>query len=493
MSAAIALAPARALLAPRRALLWGVALAVAALVLRINAASRSLWLDEAISVYQVDRPIRDLLLAQVNGFHPPLYHLQLHYWIAAFGESPLALRALSMAWSLVAVAALAAWSREAFPELSPVPAALLAAVGPFAVWYGSEARMYAQLLALSALAGWLAWRLLGRGVRPARLAGLALTLAALAYTHYFGMLFVITLAGVALTAAVASPLRTRALAVLAGLGIALTAVAPWLVYVAMHRHAAGVGPEYPAPDLFSVLIAALEMLVGFHSPVALGALAAGWPALCLLAMALLPRMRRVHWRVSGLFALTAVPPLLLVVASALARNVFDPRYLTVSVAPLYILLGALWQAVPAGRWRRAGGAALVALACAVSVVEVTDAGNPKLYQLREAMAAVRADTAPGDALVLAPDFQRKPVVHYYGAPAGVRVIPAIEPAGTWRAARGAQRVALVSEFDDAALAGTTEGPEAFRRYFAAHGRLVAKHTYAHTTVRIYQPREASER
>jgi hypothetical protein len=95
--------------------------------------------------------------------------------------------------------------------------------------------------------------------------------------------------------------------------------------------------------------------------------------------------------------------------------------------------------------------------------------------------------------VLTPDFQRQPVVSYFGAPRGVRVIPAIEPADAWRAAQGAQRVALVSEFDHAALAGSADRPEAFRRYFAAHAHLVAKHTYIHTTVRIYRPREAGER
>ena len=51
---------------------------------------------------------------------------------------------------------------EALPRRSALPAATFAALSPFAVWYATEVRMYAQVLALTALAGWLAYRVLAR-------------------------------------------------------------------------------------------------------------------------------------------------------------------------------------------------------------------------------------------------------------------------------------------------------------------------------------------
>ena len=56
MSAAVAIRLGRGVRTPSPALVWGGALTLAALVLRLYAASRSLWLDETISVYQVDLP-----------------------------------------------------------------------------------------------------------------------------------------------------------------------------------------------------------------------------------------------------------------------------------------------------------------------------------------------------------------------------------------------------------------------------------------------------
>jgi mannosyltransferase len=170
------------------------ALLAGAIAVRIAVIDRSLWLDETISVLQVDRPWLQVISGQVNNVHPPLFHLVLHAWTVLFGTAAATMRVLSILWSLVAVGAMWGWSREAFPSVSPVPAAALAAFSPFAVWYATEVRMYAQLLALVALSGWLAWRMLNHGATPWRMIGLIVALTATAYTHYFAMLFVASLA-----------------------------------------------------------------------------------------------------------------------------------------------------------------------------------------------------------------------------------------------------------------------------------------------------------
>lgn len=477
-----------------REIALAIGLVGAAFLLRAYAAQRSLWLDETISVFQVERPLRDVLQTQVDGFHPPLFHVTLHFWIAWFGDSAFAVRSLAMVWSLVSLLALTAWSREAFPRRSPVPTAFLVALGPFAVWYGSEARMYAQLLALTAVAGWLAWRVLGGDTRARTLLGLGAAAAALLYTHYFATLFFAALGLVALVLVVRGGEQRRgAIAVLVCLCVAVAAFSPWGLYVVTHRHANGIGPEYPEPDLFSVLIAGLEMLVGFHSPAFMGVLAAGWPALCMLGFALLPRMRRVPWRVSGLIVLIVLPPALLVAASLVARNVFDPRYLTVAVAPLYVFGGALWDMVRPPRLRAIAGALLAVAASAASVAQVHAAGNPKLYQISEAFQDAARDGSPDDVLLIVPDFERPPLIHYYGAPAGMRVVAATSPAQTWKRvmALHPRHVVMISSFEGDPLAAGAAVPAAFRGYIAARSALVRKGRHIQETVRVYRPLDPS--
>jgi hypothetical protein len=468
-----------------------------AILLRLYAAERSLWLDEAISVFQVERPLAGVLQTQVDGFHPPLFHVTLHYWVGWFGDSALAIRSLSMGWSLVALVALVGWSREAFPNRSVLPTAVLASIGPFAVWYGSEARMYTQMLAFTAMAGWLAWRLLGRGTSWRALLGLSVSGTALLYTHYFGTLFFAALGLLALVLVARGGRERRpALAIIAALTAAVIAFLPWAGYVALHREANGIGPEYPEPDLFSALSAAVEMLVGFHSPSIIGVLTAGWPALCLLGFALLPRIRTVPWRISGLVVLIALPPAILIGASIVARNVFDPRYLTVAVGPLYVLAGALWGLVRPCHAKTALGAALIALAVAASVNQVHDKGNPKLYQLTEAFQDVVELGRPGDGLIILPDFQRPPLMHYYGgATAGMNVVPATTPEQTYEQLidGNPRHIIMVSSFEGEALAGDEGLPAEFRRYIAARSELVEKRAHVQAVVRVYRPRTPEAR
>jgi hypothetical protein len=470
---------------------------LAGLVLRVLASERSLWLDETISVLQTDRPLAEVVGSQVNGFHPPLFHVLLHGWIELFGTSAAAVRSLSIAWSLVAVVAIWGWSREAYPDASAIPAAALAAISPFAVWYGSEARMYAQLLALVAVAGWIAWRIAGRGITARRAVAMAAALVALAYTHYFASLFFASLGIVMLALACGRPeLRRRALAVVGALAVAAVALVPWLAHVLAARSEGGSLPAYPEPDVFSVLIAGAEMVLGFHSYDTMGLVAAGWPLLCLALLLALPLAGRVSWRTGGLIALVVAPAGLLVLASAVAPgSYFDPRYLTVSTAPLYVLAGRAWAGLPGGRARLAVAAVAVAALSWLGVRQGTDASNPRLYELREVIDATNRIARPGDVLVVVPQFTvagvgEDPILSYYRPRPGLRVVSTITPSerrpdSAWQRARaaGARRIVLITSFEEdrASLAA----PLAFDRYFSARGHRVARRPFANVNLTIF--------
>jgi uncharacterized membrane protein len=428
-----------------------VALVAGAVVLRVALVDRSLWFDELITVLKARDTAPSLLTGLASDVHPPLYYLLLHLWVGPLGTGAAAMRSLSIVWSIVCVVAVWGWSRAAFPAHSGLPAATLAAFGPFSAWYGSEVRMYAQVLALTALAGWMAWRVLEDGPSRGRVAVLAAALAALAWTHYFASLFIGSLGVVA----VAHRLRRRearagATWVMACCAIAWASLLPWLAFVVERRGATAPDPtHYPVPDFYSVAIAGLEMLVGFPSFSALGVLAAGWPVICLAALVLLPHAGRLHSRTAGLLAVLALPAAVLVSFSVLGpRSVFDPRFLAVCAVPLYVLAGRLLAGLRG--WMLGPAVGIVAAgAVGASLWQNTSRTNPKLYDYRQALAAINARARPGDAIMLMPNFAAagvpgNPVFDYYRPRPGLAVIDTSRigqatPAGTGRAVRDAWR------------------------------------------------------
>jgi hypothetical protein len=151
-------------------------------VLRVVAPS-PLWLDEALSVHIAGLPFSEMVDALRNDGHPSLYYLLLGWWMDLFGDSNGAARALSGVASLATVPVLWAIGRRRSPHLGTV-AALVALTSPFLLRYGTEARMYALLTLLVALA-WLAFERAADEPRLGRLGILALATAALIHTHYW--------------------------------------------------------------------------------------------------------------------------------------------------------------------------------------------------------------------------------------------------------------------------------------------------------------------
>jgi hypothetical protein len=158
------------------------ALALALRLFRLDA--QSLWLDEGSTWQFTQLPWSALLrdLCDPTAAYP-LYHVLLKAWIGLFGDSAIALRLPSaIAGALAApVVYLAARELDQFAvrsSLSPVRdaqpsalshyglgAALPTALGPFALWYGQEAKVYSLLLLSAALTTWLALRALRTNAR----------------------------------------------------------------------------------------------------------------------------------------------------------------------------------------------------------------------------------------------------------------------------------------------------------------------------------------
>jgi hypothetical protein len=164
-------------------------LLLAAWLLFFELGRLSLSVDEYLNV-QIDRlPLSGILgaLHAGNDLHPPVTHWLSHAWIAVFGVSEWAVRAV---WALVGVVAVAATyqlgRRWGSRKLS-VGAALLLATAPAFVQYTRFAKYYAFTLLLAVALMLVFTRLVRRPTLP-RLALYTALLVVFLYTDYFGIL-----------------------------------------------------------------------------------------------------------------------------------------------------------------------------------------------------------------------------------------------------------------------------------------------------------------
>lgn len=171
-----------------------------AFILRCDRlALPALSADESFSWRLTTYSTAELLRHVPGDAHPPLYYLLLKGWTTLFGDSPFALRILSVLFSLASILVLYALCREAaarFPPAANSPltgrtgaffAAFLLAIhlGP-GYEPSRDARMYSQGIFLAGLSSWLLLRALRcNGGYLGWWLGYGLTVAAFCYTHYY--------------------------------------------------------------------------------------------------------------------------------------------------------------------------------------------------------------------------------------------------------------------------------------------------------------------
>jgi hypothetical protein len=413
-------------LAPAGALLAAVTLL--ALALRL-ALVRSVWVDEAITIHQVHMSLPAMLHdLRATDNHPPLSYVIEWLAVRAFGYGEVAIHLPSIVEGTLLAPMLYLLGRELYGRRTGLTAAGLVAIAPLAVWYAQEARDYALFMLLITAAVWAQIRALRDGRARFWIAYAAATIALL-YTHYFAVL-PIAVQQAAFAAVVWR--RARAGRPVRGLVLALWAVwlatllallplAPFAVAQIRHDQASGVGfADGPTAvgqltgsslSVYAVLSNVLWAIWGYHSDGTMLRLAALWPLVMLMTLALLGRGRRAQ--TMFVLALAFAPMLVLVAVGLTKRNLFDVRYFAAAVP-----MGALLCARGVCGISRARGPVVVATAAlALSLLvaladEQLNPANPRAYDFRDAIARVSSRARPGDRLLFAPDYV-KDVLAYY--------------------------------------------------------------------------------
>ncbi len=164
--------------------------------------TQSIWFDEGWSAYSAIQPS---LQAAVDSdkTNPPLYYVIVNLAARGLGDSEFALRWVSLAFGLLAIAVAYQLGKQLFNSRAGLMAALLSAFSPLLWWAAQEARMY-TLLALLLLLCALAWhKLIPNGSSTRRWRWwlvLWLSELALLYAHNTGPVVVLWLNAVTILA-----------------------------------------------------------------------------------------------------------------------------------------------------------------------------------------------------------------------------------------------------------------------------------------------------
>ncbi len=405
---------------------FGVVLVAATTVRGWGLGVNSLWFDESYSVFVAQQPLLEIpRLLRAYDTHPPLHYILLHWWIALFGKSEVALRMPSVAASVGVVALTFSLARRLAGGGVAVLAAALIALSPFQVTAAREVRMYPFLTLFGLGASYALWVALEEGRRRQWIAYLLFMLLAL-YTHHFALLLVLA-HGVYVLAVH----RTRAAsgAWLRWTAVAAVAYLPLMPMLFTQLTTARAWPEIREPFDMRALTDTMGLfsfgggLFGMGTYFRRGPLPLEYRAGILLPFVLLA--------LGGLAGLGGLRkrafvlgfwlfPVLTVAVISLKWNMFYERYFSFVLPPFAILLAAgvfyLAEAM------RRPGKVVVVVSLLVVLASFNLPALVEVYRTRPAYdwrgiaQHVTAKTQPSDFILFIPAFARIPFEYYFRGP-----------------------------------------------------------------------------
>lgn len=388
---------------------------------------KALWWDESLSLQRAESSWGDLVLGKLiitDGIHqnttidqhPFTYFIVLGLMIRLAGISEFALRFPSvMAATLMvpAVWVLARYlvRRGAVPASTPLWGALFAALNPFLLWYGQEARMYAQVALLAVLSVYaiLCW---ANRQRASQARGLgdwgrySLITAAFITSHYFSVLLLPVHAVIIYRRLVKRNRRLAigaAVALLIGGGL-LALAASWIIL-----RQPGSGTNFARVAVFTLLpdllnAYSLGLSVNIDDVRWLDAIFAGILLLGIVqGYRVRAKERENRWLGLLLPMFLLVPPLLLLLINYVRPSYMNARHMSLIAGGFVLVLGAgtgwLW------RQRSWIGGAVAALLVAGMLYSTRNYFVDPRYQKDDFPglgAYLSKELQPGDLLLLNP-------------------------------------------------------------------------------------------
>jgi mannosyltransferase len=402
---------------------WLVLIVAVATALRVSHLGvESVWLDEAASIDTAREPAVDVVRDAAKDVHPPLYYLALHFWMRLTGDTEPALRALSVLFSVLAIAALAAFAARWFDRPTALVAAVLAAISPLQIAFAQEARMYALLTLTAVLSIDAFLRVVQHGTRRALAAYVAAT-SAMLYTHAYAE-FVVAGQGLWLVGALVVSPHHRAQWWRRGLlafGLTALVFLPWVPAFLAQLYS--VERAFWIPGQTSLASAVTAQAGSSLLAWLLGPLAAS-----AVAVSIVRSRRQTEDATPSLAAATLCAAIIVCVIglpyglSRVSRPVFLPKY-TIAASLAFITLAARGVVLLPVRRLRAG--VLIGIVALTLVPLRTYFTTRHKDDWRDVVVHLERAAEPGDLVVFTQAFGSEPF-HYYARRTDLVELPFLE-------------------------------------------------------------------
>ncbi|MCF8258808.1 MAG: glycosyltransferase family 39 protein [Flavobacteriales bacterium] len=364
--------------------------------------------DEPFSIYMAGMAPREIVAHLMTGNNPPLWELLLHYWTRLFGIGPFAVRFMPLVFSSVTALVLFRIGARFFHWRAGLTAALLFTFSDYHVFFSHEARCYALLALLTALALYLFLRVMeerGRWGMPVLALGIVNIL--LVYTHFFGLWVLFMQLVCALWMRMREKEEVWAHGHFLALGMALVGYLPylpvlWQRFTDSAAHGTWVRPPNGLDSLYTMLwnfsnqplvtVACILILVGGLVRIGMGRKGGGGPTEKVV----------VAW---------FLVPFLLMFGISYVMPMWLDRYL-VHVTPAYYLTLAVFAhgLFPSSK---ASGAVSLLLVVLFATTFHLDVDNRR--DIRSAVAKVRElrQHYPASPVYLCPDWADLSFLYYW--------------------------------------------------------------------------------
>jgi uncharacterized membrane protein len=126
---------------------YGITLAIGfGFLLRlIHAGARSLRFEEGLTAQIVREDLTGVIRGSTQNSTPVVFHLLVHYMVALFGNSELAMTLISILAGVGTIWVIYLFGRRYFSAEVGFVAAVIAAISPYLVYYSQEIRPYSLL------------------------------------------------------------------------------------------------------------------------------------------------------------------------------------------------------------------------------------------------------------------------------------------------------------------------------------------------------------